>query len=414
MGSLVGSYLLVFLTDTFGVPAAAAGVIMVIASIWDAINDPIMGTIADRTKSRFGKYRPWLLFIPTCLTIVVVLLFASPNISETGKIIWTAVFYILYGMLRTAIEIPSGALINAVTQDPTDRTKMISAYTVVMGIFTTITSSFALGIVSLLGGGNTAKGYRWVVGIAGVLMIITCWWCFAMLREREETVKEQVPLKQELKQLFKYKELLPVILTWLGSYTAFNIMMSSSVYYMLYYICRPDLISLYMLDISLIGVLGIIFLIPLMMKFCKTTKNAFMVSQIVVAACSVILFLFGKNLLVLFLFSGIGAMFSTLSMPFSSMLMSEMTDYILQKSGQVMNGTIAALKGFANKGGIAIASAIISFMLSTTGYIPGAIGGQPEGVLSGISFARFLVPAICAVVIALCLMKYPVNAAAHD
>ena len=87
MGSLVGSYLMIFLTDTFGVPAGAAGVIMVLASIWDAINDPIMGTLADRTKTRWGKYRPYFLFIPAILTVVVVLLFASPNISTHGKII---------------------------------------------------------------------------------------------------------------------------------------------------------------------------------------------------------------------------------------------------------------------------------------------------------------------------------------
>ena len=131
MGSLVGAYLMIFLTDTFGVPAGAVGVITVVASIWDAINDPIMGTIADRTKSRWGKYRPYFLFIPAILTVVVVLLFASPNIGTHGKIIWTAVFYILYGMLRTAIEIPSGALINAVTDEPSERSKMINAYTMI-------------------------------------------------------------------------------------------------------------------------------------------------------------------------------------------------------------------------------------------------------------------------------------------
>ena len=106
MGSLVGSYLMIFFTDTFGIPAAAAGVIMVLASIWDAINDPIMGVLADKTHTRFGKFRPYLLWVPGCLTVAVVCLFMSPNPSSTGKIIWSAVFYILYGMLRTAFEIP--------------------------------------------------------------------------------------------------------------------------------------------------------------------------------------------------------------------------------------------------------------------------------------------------------------------
>lgn len=216
-------------------------------------------------------------------------------------------------------------------------------------------------------------------------------------------------MSHELKQLFKFKELIPVILTWLAGYTSFNIMMGSSVYYMLYYICRPDLISYYMLDISLVGVVGIAVFVPVFMKIFKSAKSAFAASQIGVAICSLVLFFFGKNLIILFVFSGIGSIFATLFMPFSSMLMSEMTDYILVKSNSVMNGTIAALKGFANKGGIAISSAVVSFTLSATGYIAGAIGEQPEAVLLGLRAARFLVPMICALIIVGCLSKYPVD-----
>ncbi len=409
MGAVVGSYLLVFLTDTFRVPASAAGVIMVIASVWDAINDPIMGVLADRTKTKMGKYRPYFLFAPALLTVSVVLLFASPNLSDTGKIIWTAVFYVLYGMLRTAIEIPSSALINAITKEQSERTKLISAYTITMGIFTTIASSFALNFVSLFGGENTAKGYMWVVGIAGVMMTLSCWWCFASTKELEEENVNRNSLSHELRQLSKMKELLPVILTWLAGYISFNIMMGSSVYYMMYYICRPDLISVYMLDVSLVGTVGIAVFVPTFMKLFKSVKNAFIASQIGVAACSIMLFFFGKNLIVLFILTGIASLLATLSMPFGSMLMSEMTDYILMKTDCAMNGTIAALKGFANKGGIAISSAIISFMLSITGYVAGAIGEEPEAVLIGLRSVRFLVPAICALIIIICLKKYPVN-----
>ena len=409
MGSLVGSYLMIFLTDTFGVPAGAVGVIMVVASIWDAINDPMMGTIADHTKSRWGKYRPYFLFVPAILTVVVVLLFASPNISTHGKIIWTAVFYILYGMLRTAIEIPSGALINAVTDEPAERNKLINAYTVVMGIFTTITTSFALSFVSLFGGDNTAKGYMIVVGASGILMTVSCFICFATTKENCARENTQAPLMVELKKLFHVKGLIFVILAWLAAYTAFNIMMSSSVYYMMYCVCRPDLISFYMLDISLVGVLGIVFLIPILMKKFGKTERAFAASQVVVIICYIVIMLFRQNLVVLFVASGIAAMFATASMPFSSMTMSEMTDLILLDSGSTMNGTIAALKGFSNKAGIAISSAVVSFTLAATGYIAGAVGQEPQAVITGISIARFIVPVICGVIIILALMKYPVT-----
>ncbi len=409
MGSLVGSYLLIFLTDTFGVPAGAAGIIMVVASIWDAINDPIMGTLADRTKTKWGKYRPYFLCIPALLTVVVVLLFASPDISTHGKIIWTAVFYILYGMLRTGIEIPSYALINAVTDQPEERTKLIDSYTVVMGIFTTITTSFALTFVSIFGGDNTAKGYMIVVGFAGVLMTISCWICFALTREKyvEHTVQDN--LLGELKKLFSTKGLVNVILSWLASYVAFNLMMASSVYYIMYVIMRPDLISVYMLDISLVGVVGIVFLIPALMKIFKKTEKAFAASQVLVIICSACVLILKNSIVALFVFSGIGAMFATASMPFSAMLMTEMIDLVKLEKNRTVNGTMAALKGFCNKAGIAISSAIISFSLEYTGYIAGAIGQEPQAVLMGISISRFVVPIICAIVVIVSVIKYPVT-----
>lgn len=409
MGSLVGSYLMIFLTDTFGVPAGAAGVIMVLASIWDAINDPIMGTLADRTKTRWGKYRPYFLFIPAILTVVVVLLFASPNISTHGKIIWTAVFYILYGMLRTGIEIPSNALINAITDQPDERSKLINAYTVVMGIFTTITTSFALNLVTLFGGENTALGYMIVVGAAGVIMTISCWICFATTEEKFVVETEQQSLVKELGGLLKTKGLIPVVLAWVMAYISFNIMMSSSVYYIMYVIMRPDLISFYMLDISLIGVLGIVFLIPVLMRIFHKTERAFAAAQVAVIVCYIVIILFRGNLPILFIFSGIGAMFATTAMPFTAMTMSEMTDVIRVNTGRVVNGTVASLKGFSNKAGIAISSAIVSFTLEFTGYIANAIGQEPEEVLTGITIARFGVPIVCAVILVLALLRYPVT-----
>lgn len=408
MGSLVGAYLMIFLTDTFGVPAGAVGVITVVASVWDAINDPMMGTIADRTKSRWGKYRPYFLFIPAILTVVVVLLFASPNIGTHGKIIWTAVFYILYGMLRTAIEIPSGALINAVTDEPSERSKMINAYTMVMGICTTIATSFGL-LVSLFGGDNTAKGYMIVVGLAGVIMTITCWMCFSTTKETCVQHNEQKPLLEEIKSLFHVKGLLSVIAVWLAAYTAYNIMMSSSVYYIMYCLCRPDLISMYMLDVSLVGLLGIVIIVPLFMRLFHKTQKAFAISQVAVIICDILIVIFHGNMAVLFICSGVASMFATASMPFSAMMMTEMTDLVLIDSGRVVNGTMAALKGFSNKAGIAISSAIVSFTLAATGYIANAIGQEPQAVITGITVARFVVPAICGVVIILALVKYPIT-----
>ncbi len=408
-GSIVGAYLMIFLTDTFKVPVAAVSLIMVLASVWDAINDPMMGALADRTKSRWGRYRVYLLFVPIPLMFVTIALFSSPNLTDTGKIIWTAIFYVAYGMLRTAMEIPCGALINAVTDEEKERNRMISAYTLVMGIFTTLSTSFALAWVSFFGGDNTAKGYMIIMALAGVLMTASCWICVASTKENFVIEKKERPLRTEIKELVHVKGLFPVIATWLASFIAYNMMMSSSVYYLMYYICRPDLISVYMLDISLVGLLGIAAGLPILMKITRRVDRAFSVSQIFVFICSLIILFAGHNLALLFILSGLSSFFATMSMAFNSILMTEMTDLIYYRNHTMMNGIMAALKGFSNKCGIAITNGVLGAVLAATGYIAGAVGGQSAATMQGINLVRFAVPMVMALVILICLRFYPVT-----
>lgn len=411
MGSLVGSYLMVFLTDTFGVPAAAVGVIMVLASIWDAINDPMMGVIADKTNTKFGKYRPYFLWVPACLTVVVVLLFASPNLPTSGKIIWTAVFYVGYGMLRTAIEIPCNALINAVTNKESERGRMISAYTFTMGIFTTLTTSFALTLVTLFGGENTAKGYMIIMAIAGILMTVSCWVCFANTKEiyTAPPKKDKVPLGKQLKALFRVSGLVPALIVWVAGYIAYNIMMSSSVYYVMYCLTRPDLITPYMLVISVAGLVGIVFMIPVFMKLFHSTKKGFILAMALMMVCNLVCWIFSQNIVIVFIFSALALLFGTTFMVYGSIVMTEVSDMALFQTGIQMNGTIAALKGFSNKCGIAAANGIISGVLAATGYIANAIGQEPAATISGITAVRFAAPAAMALIAVIALIIYPIT-----
>lgn len=369
----------------------------------------MMGVLADKTKTRFGKYRPYFLFVPALLTVVVVLLFSCPNLSDTGKIIWTGVFYIGYGMLRTAIEIPCNALINAVTNQETERQKMISAYSLVMGIFTTITTSFALSAVSLFGGENTAKGYMIVVGFAGVLMTVSCLICFFSTEEKYIVETERIPFIQQMKNLINVKGLVTTVIIWLGGYIAYNIMMGSSVYYVMYCLCRPDLISLYMMIVSVSGLIGILAMIPIFMRLFHSVKKGFMVSQICTIACNAVCLLGSKSLPVIFIFSGLASLFATMFMVFGSMLMTELSDMTYYQTGRTMNGTIAALKGFTNKCGIAASSGIISAVLAATGYVSNAIGQEPQATVTGITLVRFLCPLILTGIVAIALIFYPIT-----
>jgi GPH family glycoside/pentoside/hexuronide:cation symporter/probable glucitol transport protein GutA len=164
-----------------------------------------------------------------------------------------------------------------------------------------------------------------------------------------------------------------------------------------------------MLDISLVGLLGIAVGLPVIMRLCKGVRKAFSVSQIAVLLCSVLTYFAGKNLPLLFVVSGAASFFATMSMAFNSMLMTEMTDLIYFEKNSMMNGIMAALKGFSNKCGIAVTSGIISLVLTVTGYIAGAVGGQNQATLAGINGIRFIVPAAMAIIILISLRAYPVT-----
>ena len=409
MHGIVGSYLMVFLTDTFGVPAAAVGAIMLLASVWDAINDPLMGVLADKTKTRFGRYRPYLLIVPFLLAVVDVCLFLSPNLSNHGKIVWTAVFYVLYGMLRTAFEIPCNALINAITNKENERQKLISTYTFTMGIFTTITTSFALTFVTLFGGENTAKGYVIVMAIAGLCTIASSLACFFATKERFVAPVANHALIEQLKKLVHVKGLVVAVVIWLAGYVGYNIMMASSVYYVLYCLCRPDLISLYMLTISICGLLGISIFIPVFMRIFGSVKRCFAVSQVGTFVCNALCIFLGSSVPAIFVFSGLGCLFATMFMVFGAMFMTEMADAAYAETGIMMNGTIAALKGFTNKCGMALSNGIIGGTLAATGYIANAIGHEPIETIRGITAVRFAIPAVMALVIVIAIRFYPIT-----
>ena len=409
ISAIIGTYISIFLTDTFGVPAAAVGVIMVVATIWDAVYSLMIGGLADRTNTRFGRYRPYLLFLPIPLGVATVALFSCPDLSVEGKIAWTAGFYFLYSMLATALQIPYGAIINAVTDQESQRQRMIGAYTTTMGIATTLASSFAMVFIELTGKGNTAKGYMIVLAVAGVVTVITSWMCFGTTKERFVSRTKPESVLVQVKKLLRLREIYPVILVWCMGFISFQCMMSASTYYITYYVGNPALIPTYMLVISLVGLMGIVVVLPIFARRFKEMRVGFMVSQGIGAVSSLLLFFVGGwNLPLLYILSGVAAICFTMSNAYIPMMVSEVIDYVYYKTGEQLNATIGALRGFANKCGAALTSGILMFTLSLTGYVDNA-PRQTDLVLNGIGFVRFLVPVITAIIVIICLKFYPVT-----
>lgn len=405
IGATVATYFSIFMTDTFGVPAAAASIIMFIATLWDAINDPIMGTIADRTHNRFGRYRGYFLFIPILLAIVSVLLFLAPSGLSTGaKIVYTAVTYIAYGMLVTAITMPTIASVPANTTDDGLRNRTIMIAVVLMSLSFSIVSTFTTKMTALTNG-----SYAPWVALYGVILIVTYLIMFRTSKEKYLLPIEKKSLLKDYKRILKHKDIIPVILVWCLSSLGYGLMFGSSVYYMMYYIQRPDLIAAYMGIVSVGSLLSGIIVAPILLKLFKKVDKAFQIAYIMTAILYAVLFFFGKNIQVLFIVSFIATLCATTCMTYSGILINDMIDYLQLKEGASLNGTVAAIKGFSEKCGSTLNNSGVLAVLAITGYVAGAIGGQPDSVLVGIRLLRFGIPAITCVIVVICLQFYPVE-----
>ena len=165
-------FLPIFYTDVFGLPAAAMGTMFLVTRIWDAVNDPIMGVIADRTNSRWGKFRPYIAGFAIPFAIGGVLTFTTPDWGDSGKLIYAYVTYTLLLMLYTAVNVPYSALMGVITPNSQERTKVSTYRFVAAFVGQFIVGAVTLSFVEYFGKGNDQAGWQWTIGIFGVLAVI--------------------------------------------------------------------------------------------------------------------------------------------------------------------------------------------------------------------------------------------------
>ena len=202
---LFSMFLLFFYTDVFGISAAAVGTMFLVTRIWDAANDPLMGIIADRTNTKWGKFRPFLLFVAIPFAIVGILTFSTPDYSESGKLVYAYVTYTLMMMVYTAVNVPYASLLGVMTNNTEDRTSLASFRFIGAfsgGLFVTATANSLVEYFSK--NGNTADGYQYTVAVYAVVAAILFILTFAGTKERlAPTVEKSQSLKNDLRDLSK-------------------------------------------------------------------------------------------------------------------------------------------------------------------------------------------------------------------
>ena len=395
--NFIGSYLLVFYTDVFGISAAAVGTLMVVSRVWDAINDPMMGVIVDKRKrSKDGKFRPYLKYMGIPLGIFTILTFlVIPNMPQNMRLPYAYVTYIGFGMAYTAINIPYGSLASVMTNDPVQRTEL-STWRNLSGLFAMIPLMILTPkLVFDASGAVSAKGFVIAAVLYAIIANIGFRLCYNMTTERiVNEVKEDAPkasLGETLKTLVKNRALVGLIISTLGTLTANFIPGALNAYLFKDYFQAPGMLGL----AGLLPMVSMFIVLPLtgklVAKFGK--KNIAIYSSLVCVVTYGILFLFpSKNpwvYIILITVSGIG---SGLYGMIVWALVGDVIDYQEYLTGKREEGIVYAAYSLARKIVQAIVGSIGGFALAAIGYKSGAPTQTPEvaeGIRALVTFIPF-------------------------
>lgn len=398
--ALITSYLSGYLTDNLLIPAAAVSVLMTVATIWDAVNDPMMGAIADRTKSRWGRYRGYFLFAPFAVAILAIALFcADPGWSSGAKLTYVSVVYILYGMAATVLTMPTYAILPAHTLDPKLRNRTV----VLMMIITAVGFNIVMAVGPMM-----MDHLAIPVAVFAVMGIVAYLGLFKKAKENYLMPVGERSAMQDLKAVLRHKELWSVFISWFLANLGYGMMFSASYYYITYYIGQPAMLTIYMVILGLGSLISMV-LMPLMLKLCKTPRRTLVVTQMVTTVLYAVLFVVGGSSFGLLTgLSFVAALFSCMQNGIVNILLNDTIDYVMLMDGLSLNGIISAVRGFASKCGAGLAMAVITAIISIAGWAPNA-SAQSASAMIGLNMARFGAPAIISVLLIICLCFYPIE-----
>ncbi|MFO7636820.1 MAG: glycoside-pentoside-hexuronide (GPH):cation symporter [Clostridia bacterium] len=402
---LFSTYLMIYFTDVFGIGAAAVGTLIIIARIWDAVNDPIMGMVVDKTDTRMGKFRPYLLVVPVVMGAAMIGLFTVPELGYAGKLAWAYFFYILAGMCFTAYDVPIMSMAPAISNIPQERTSLLT-----FSRFFTYLGAMSVAIVAMpavkaLGGGNDARGYQLFVAILVAIAIAAAWTTFFNTKERVVVKGARIGLKDYKHLLMNNKPLLIIIFAVILTATGQSIVGSVSLYFFTYVLGRPDLIPLFMGTGALV-ILVLPFVPAITRRFgkIKTTK-AVLVYQILLGSVSFIVYMTAGANLYYVLFVAISTTICTaLPLVTTISMVADTVDYGEFKTGVRSEGLIFSMNSFALKVGMALASGVAGYVLAISGYVPNV--DQTWLARTGIIALMTIIPVLFNVLFYIILTKY--------
>lgn len=437
-----------FYTDTAGLSAVAVGSMFLVLRLADAVLDPVIGALSDRTQTRWGKFRPWILVTAVPFGLIFWLVYVTPDIGQHGKLIYAYITYSLVMILYSANNTPYSALMGVMTPDVSERSSIASYRFVGALIGQFIIQALPLPLVAKLGKGDSAKGWAITMAIFGGIIIILNLITFASTRERVQPLPGQKSsLGRDLKNVFSCGPWIVMFILTLLIFTMLVVRGSSSNYFFAYYLDQHQLreflnkiglagtagsatgwqsvlnalgllvtpdgsnaaavgLSLFFVIGSLIQIIGIIVSKPLADRFGK--KAVFITGMSVTMIATVLVFFVGPtSISLMFGLSVLWAIGWGPTVPLLWVMIADVADYSEWKTSRRATGFMYAGILFALKAGLSLGGALSAWVIDAYGYVPNV--AQTERALLGIRLGASIYPALALVIGLICLAIYPIG-----